>query len=95
MRLAVRLERMHTRNGGNMSKKQHGPSAHGDPWAADPRPDVPASYTAPITAALIRCQHCERPVELTSEPATAPAVTCTSCMRHTVSLLLGTGEPPF
>jgi hypothetical protein len=78
-----------------MSKKPHSPSAHGDPWATSPRPDVPARYTAPITAALIRCQHCERPVGLTSEPADAPTVTCTSCMRRAVVLLLGPDEPPF
>ena len=73
-----------------MAKRQHS-----DPWADDPRPDIPASYTAPITAALIRCQHCERPVGLTSAPAAAPAVTCTACMRRLVIMLLGPDEPPF
>ena len=80
-----------------MSKKQNRPAAHDDPWATpdSQRPDVPREYTAAIDAAMIRCQHCGQPVGLTGAPATAPAITCTSCMRRAVGRVLGPPEPPF
>src|SRR6266700_1689276 len=77
------------------SKKNRPRTAHDDPWAPGPRPDVPVAYTAAIAAAIIRCQHCDRAVGLAETPATAPAVTCTMCMRRAVNLMLGSDEPPF
>jgi hypothetical protein len=81
-----------------MSKKQDRTAAHDDPWATpeSQRPDVPRKYTAPIAAATIQCQHCGRVVGLTRDPAAAPAITCTTCMRAEVGRLLRPqDEPPF
>src|SRR6266568_3714667 len=79
-----------------MTAKKNRPAprtAHDDPWAPDPRPDIPVAYTAAIAAAVIRCQHCERPVGLADAPA--PPMTCTWCVKNAVVRMLGPDEPPF
>lgn len=80
-----------------MSRNQGRQAIRDDPWATpdSQRPDVPASYTAAIAAAVVSCQHCGDPVGLTESPATAPAITCTSCISHEVRRIVGRPEPPF
>lgn len=76
-----------------MPKKKQ-PAAD-DPWA-DERPAMPDIYTEAIRAAIIRCQHCARPIGVTDKQLGIPAaVTCTICVETAVRGILGHNEPPF